>query len=73
MTSELPPRHQRPSLIEFFVGGELGRHGSKVVTDHHHPQAQQSHTKGNANNKIGSNICILIYYHSLMLLLLKSS
>ncbi|KAK4883609.1 hypothetical protein RN001_006928 [Aquatica leii] len=37
MTSEVSHnRHQRPSLIEFLTGGELGsRHGSKVLTDHH--------------------------------------
>ncbi|KAF5273419.1 hypothetical protein FQA39_LY07436 [Lamprigera yunnana] len=37
MTSETTHgRHQRPSLIEFLTGGELGsRHGSKVLADHH--------------------------------------
>lgn len=59
MTSELPPRHQRPSLIEFFVGGELGRHGSKVVTDHHHQTAQHSHPKGNVPIYIYFNISMI--------------
>lgn len=45
MTTEVHQRHQRPSLIDFFVGGELGRHGSKVINEHNQ-QAQQPHTKG---------------------------
>lgn len=37
MTSETHGR-QRPSLIEFLTGGELGRHGSKIISDHHMQQ-----------------------------------
>lgn len=46
MTSETHGK-QRPSLIEFLTGGELGRHGSKIISDHH--QGHLSHTKGCVN------------------------
>lgn len=35
MTSEVPHGHgrQRPSLIEFLTGGDLGRHTSKSASE----------------------------------------
>lgn len=57
MTSEVHQRHQRPSLIEFFVGSELGRHGSKIVNDHN----QQSQAKGRRKlKKLALFFCLFL-------------
>lgn len=47
MTSEVQHgRHQRPSLIEFLTGGDLGsRHASKSVGETHTQQPQHKGKK----------------------------
>ncbi|XP_031332358.1 protein unc-80 homolog isoform X3 [Photinus pyralis] len=56
MTSEVNQgRHQRPSLIEFLTGGELGsRHGSKVLPDHHSSISHQPTKESSSSASYGS-------------------